>query len=51
MFGPRAYTPQSHGFFDEVATLMDNLASLNAATESFSNSSATRIPTTKEHTL
>lgn len=51
MYGPRSYTPATHRFFDEAATLFVNLASFNAATESFWNSSSTSIPTTPNHTL
>jgi hypothetical protein len=37
-------TPASHDFFDELVSLVVTLASFNAATESFWNSSSTRIP-------
>lgn len=47
----RTYTPSTHDFFDEVATLFVNLASFNAATESFWNSSSTQIPNSPGHTL
>lgn len=51
MYGLRTYTQHNHGYFNEVATLFVNLASFNAAAESFWNSSATRIPMTENHTL
>ena len=51
MFGPRTYTPATHDHFHEVATLFVNLASFNAATESFSNSTSTQIPNSPGHTL
>ena len=51
MFGPRTYTAATQSYFDEVATLFINLASLNAATESFANASSTKIPNSPEHTL
>jgi hypothetical protein len=51
MFGSRIYTPHCHDFFDEVATLFINLASLNTATESFSATAATQIPRSPNHTL
>jgi hypothetical protein len=51
MQGTRTYTPSQTSFFEEIATLLISLASFNAATESFANSSATRIPSTPEHTL
>ncbi len=50
MFGPRTYNPADHDFFDEVATLFINLASLNTATEAFAHS-ITTIPATPDHTL
>lgn len=51
MFGSRIYTPQTHDFFDEVTALIINLASFNAATESFWNANRTEIPNSPDHTL
>jgi hypothetical protein len=47
----RTYTLTEHDFFDEVVCLFINLASFNAATESFLSSSATNIPNIPNHTL
>jgi hypothetical protein len=51
MFGPRTYTSQKHDFFNEVTTLMINLASFNAAAESFMSPTKTEIPNVPDHTL
>ena len=47
----RIYTPTTHDFFDELVALFVNLASFNAAAESFWNSSSTKIPDSPNHTL
>jgi len=50
MFGPRVYFPHQHEFFADITTLFVNLASFNAAVESFWTSS-TKIPQDRDHTL
>lgn len=48
MLGPRTYNPATHDFFDEVATLLINLASFNTATEAFKHL-VTTIPNSPDH--
>jgi hypothetical protein len=44
-------TPATHGFFDELVTLLVSLSSFNAAVESFWNRGITTIPNIPNHSL